>query len=93
MGGASVRGARRKNKVAITAAGRSYTVDIGKMEQRNDETGVIRQVRRLSSIGTGQFITITVTDIIIYRVLYSEYPLSEVPQYTASTKGVCILEV
>lgn len=93
MGGVSVRGARRKNKVAITAAGRSYTVDVGKMEQRNDETGVVRQVRRLSLTGKGQSITITVTDAIIYRVLYSEHPLSAVPQYTASTKGVCILGV
>ena len=53
----SVRGGRRrKNQVAITAAGRSYTVDIAKMEQKNSETGVIRKVRRLASTGKGQFI-------------------------------------
>ncbi|CAI8050123.1 Poly [ADP-ribose] polymerase 2 [Geodia barretti] len=53
VGGASVRGARRKNQVAITTGGRSYTVDIGKMEQKNNETGVVRNIRRLSSTAKG----------------------------------------
>lgn len=47
----SQRAARRKGAVPITAAGRSYTVDIVKMEQCNDSTGVIRKVRRINPAG------------------------------------------
>eukprot|EP00731_Ephydatia_muelleri_P032007 Em0023g514a len=35
--------------VPITAAGRSYTVHTGSMEQTNDATGVVRKVRRKAS--------------------------------------------
>ena len=42
--------------MTVSAAGRGYTVDIVKMEQKNDETGVVRKIRRLSQTGPGQFI-------------------------------------
>ena len=38
-------------KVSITAAGRTYTVDVVKMEQANDATGVVRKVRRMKTAG------------------------------------------
>lgn len=38
-------------KVSITAAGRAYTVDVVKMEQANDATGVVRKVRRMKTAG------------------------------------------
>ena len=45
----SKRVRRGQGEVSITAAGRSYTVDVVKMEQTNDSTGVVRKVRRLTS--------------------------------------------
>ena len=44
--------------MTVSAAGREYTVDIVKMEQKNDETGVVRKIRRLSQTGPGQFISV-----------------------------------
>ena len=38
-----------KKSVGLEAAGRPYTVDTAKMEQRNDVTGVIRKIQRIKA--------------------------------------------
>ena len=46
----SREGGEGKGKVAISAAGRAYSIDLVKMEQTNIATGAVRQVRRLKPV-------------------------------------------
>ena len=47
---AGSEGGGKGGKVAITAADRGYTVDVVKMEQKNDATGVVRKIRKLKPV-------------------------------------------
>ena len=46
-------GDNSKVVVAFEAAGRSYSVDIAKLEQTNTATGVVRKVARKTESGVG----------------------------------------
>ena len=52
--------------VALVACHRAYTVDVGKMEQTNDTTGVVRKVKRITVKGILTNIFVCSVEILVW---------------------------